>query len=107
MSNVNNQNECVSLPRGIKLPKDCNVYHPKHYNCHPSGIECIEIVRHMDFNLGNVLKYIWRHGKKRSETNPDQLSNAIEDLEKAAWYLNDEIRMLKEIKENEKTETLH
>ena len=49
----------------------------------------------MDFNLGNVLKYIWRHGKKRSETNPDELSNAIEDLEKAAWYLNDEIEMLK------------
>ena len=72
-----------------------NVEHPQHYNSHPSGIECIEIARHMDFNLGNVLKYIWRHGKKRSETNPDQLSNAIEDLEKASWYLNDEIEMLK------------
>lgn len=84
-----------------------NVEHPQHYNCHPSGIECIEIARHMDFNLGNVMKYIWRHGHKRSETNPDQLSNAIEDLEKAAWYLNDEIRMLKEIKENEKKETVH
>lgn len=107
MSNVNNKNEYVSLNNGVKLPESNNVYHPKHYNCHPSGIECIEIVRHMDFNLGNVLKYIWRHGKKRSETNPDELSNAIEDLEKAAWYLNDEIRMLKEIKENEKKETLH
>ena len=107
MSSVNNQNEYVSLHNGIKLPESNNVYHPKHYNCHPSGIECIEIARHMDFNLGNVLKYIWRHGKKRSETNPDELSNAIEDLEKAAWYLNDEIRMLKEIKENEKKETLH
>ena len=72
-----------------------NVEHPHYYNCHPSGIECIEIARHMDFNLGNVLKYIWRDGKKRSETNPDELSNAIEDLEKAAWYLNDEIEMLK------------
>lgn len=61
----------------------------------------------MDFNLGNVLKYIWRHGKKRSETNPDELSNAIEDLEKAAWYLNDEIRMLKEIKEKMKIKKLY
>ena len=63
----------------------------------------------MDFNLGNVLKYIWRHGKKRSETNPDELSNAIEDLEKAAWYLNDEIEMLKclyEKKFHEKKETV-
>ena len=73
-----------------------NINHPLHYNCHPSGIECIEIARHMDFNLGNVLKYIWRHGKKRSETNLDQLSNAIEDLEKAAWYLQNEIELLKE-----------
>lgn len=107
MSSVNNKNEYVSLHNGVKLPESNNVYHPKHYNCHPSGIECIEVARHMDFNLGNVLKYIWRHGKKRSETNPDELSNAIEDLEKAAWYLNDEIRMLREVKENEKKETLH
>ena len=71
-----------------------NVEHPQHYNCHPSGIECIEIVRHMDFNLGNVLKYIWRHGKTRSETSPDELSNAIDDLE-----------MLKCL--YEKKETLH
>ena len=73
-----------------------NINHPLHYNCHPSGIECIEVARHMSFNLGNVIKYIWRHGKKRSETNPDQLSNAIEDLEKAAWYLQNEIELLKE-----------
>lgn len=73
-----------------------NINHPLHYNSHPSGIECIEVARHMSFNLGNVLKYIWRHGKKRSETNPDQLSNAIEDLEKAAWYIQNEIELLKE-----------
>lgn len=60
----------------------------------------------MDFNLGNVLKYILRHGQKKND-NEGVLEKAIEDLEKAAWYLNDEIRMLKEIKENEKTETLH
>lgn len=53
----------------------------------------------MSFNLGNVLKYIWRHGKKRSETNQDELSNAIEDLEKAAWYLQNEIELLKEVRE--------
>ena len=73
-----------------------NINHPIHYNSHPSGIECIEVARHMSFNLGNVLKYIWRHGKKRSETNQDELSNAIEDLEKAAWYLQNEIELLKE-----------
>ena len=76
-----------------------NINHPLHYNSHPSGIECIEVARYMSFNLGNVLKYIWRHGKKCSETNPDELSNAIEDLEKAAWYLQNEIELLKEVRE--------
>lgn len=60
------------------------VNHPKHYNEHPSGIECIEIVRHMNFNLGNVVKYIWRAGLKDEQPT-------IQDLMKAAWYLNDEI----------------
>ena len=41
-----------------------SVNHPPHYNTHPSGIECIEITRHMNFNLGNVVKYIWRADDK-------------------------------------------
>ena len=81
-----------------------NINHPIHYNSHPSGIECIEIARHMDFNLGNVLKYIWRHGQKKRD-NEGVLEKAIEDLEKAAWYLNDEIEMLKAL--YEKKESLH
>ena len=58
------------------------VNHPPHYNGHPSGIECIEIVRHMGFNLGNATKYIWR---------ADLKNDALEDLRKAAWYIADEI----------------
>lgn len=58
------------------------VNHPRHYNEHPSGIECIEIVRHMGFNLGNAFKYIWR---------ADLKDDAIEDLRKAAFYIQDEI----------------
>lgn len=57
------------------------VNHPKHYTNHPSGIECIEVTRHMGFNLGNAMKYIWRA----------DLKNGLEDLQKAIWYLNDEI----------------
>lgn len=60
------------------------VVHPKHYNAHPSGIECIEVVRHMNFNLGNVVKYLWR---------ADHKGATIEDLKKAAFYLNDEIKL--------------
>lgn len=64
------------------------VDHPEHYNAHPSGVECIEVVRHMNFNLGNVVKYIWRDGIKDTEV-------PLQDLEKAAWYLNDEIERRK------------
>lgn len=65
-------------------PVDDPVNHPKHYTSHPSGIECIQITRHMGFNLGNALKYIWR---------ADLKADAIEDLKKAIWYLNDEIAL--------------
>lgn len=62
------------------------VNHPDHYTSHPSGVECIEITRHMNFNLGNVVKYVWRAGLKGGKDIP------IQDLERAAWYLNDEIK---------------
>lgn len=59
------------------------VDHPKHYNASPSGIECIEVVRHMSFNVGNAMKYLWR---------ADEKGAPIEDLKKAAWYIADEIK---------------
>ncbi|TIN82694.1 DUF3310 domain-containing protein [Mesorhizobium sp.] len=58
------------------------VNHPPHYTAHPSGVECITIVEHMGFCLGNAIKYIWR---------ADLKGNAIEDLEKARFYLDREI----------------
>lgn len=54
------------------------VSRPKHYNTHPSGVECIEITRHMGFNLGNAFKYLYRYGEK---------GNAIVDLGKALQYI--------------------
>ena len=59
---------------------------PAHYSRHPSGIECIQVVEHMGFNLGNAVKYIWRCDLKR---------DAIEDLEKSVWYLTREIEKRK------------
>lgn len=55
---------------------------PNHYKAHPSGIECIAITEHFNFNLGNCIKYIWRAGEKE---------NRIQDLKKARWYLDREI----------------
>jgi len=57
---------------------------PKHYNSHPSGVECITITEHMGFNLGNAMKYIWR---------ADEKANAIEDLQKARWYIERELSL--------------
>jgi len=61
------------------------VNHPSHYNSNPSGIECIDVVEHMTFNIGNAMKYLWRAGHK---------GNLIEDLKKARWYVDREIQRL-------------
>lgn len=57
-----------------------NVDHPSHYQNVP-GIECIEVVERLSFNIGNAIKYLWRAGEK---------GNKAEDLRKAAWYLQRE-----------------
>ncbi len=64
------------------------VNQPKHYTAHPSGIECIQVTEHMGFNLGNAVKYIWRCDLKK---------DAIEDLNKAIWYIQREIEKRTEI----------
>ena len=56
---------------------------PDHYRSHPSGVECIQIIEHMNFNLGNTIKYVWRAGLKTD--------NPAEDLKKALWYLRREL----------------
>ena len=48
------------IDRNDKEQKADSVNHPAHYNSHPSGIECIEIARHHNFNIGNTIKYLWR-----------------------------------------------
>jgi hypothetical protein len=66
---------------GVLPPKE-TVNHPKHYNAHPSGVECITIVEHFNFNVGNAIKYLWRADEKGHE---------LEDLKKALWYCQREI----------------
>lgn len=66
---------------GEPTPHD-SVNHPPHYTSHPSGIECIQITEHMNFNVGNAMKYLWRADEKNAP---------IEDLKKARWYIDREI----------------
>lgn len=73
-------------------PSIDNVNHPPHYKNHPSGVECIQITEHMNFCLGNAIKYLWRSEHK----------NGLEDLKKARWYIDREIR--KREKEENKNE---
>ena len=80
--------------------KTDSVNHPAHYNSHPSGIECIEIARHHNFNIGNSMKYLWRAGLK-SEEGMEDADKQVEDLNKAIWYIQDEIKRITEF--NNKT----
>jgi hypothetical protein len=52
---------------------------------HPSGVECIDIVRHENFNIVNAIKYIWRRQEK---------GNEVEDLQKAIYYLQCEVDLV-------------
>ena len=73
----------LGLKPKYKHFKNDSVNHPKHYTDHPSGVECIQITEHMGFCLGNAIKYIWR---------ADLKNDAIEDLEKAKWYIERELK---------------
>lgn len=76
-----------------------NVNHPSHYNQNKNGIEVIDIIEGqgwgVGFNRGNAVKYILRAGYK----DPNK---ELEDLQKAAWYINREIERLKTIREVER-----
>jgi len=63
------------------------VNHPPHYNAY-KGLEVIDLVEQMNFCRGNAVKYIARAGLKSKGTE-------IQDLEKAAWYIQREIARLK------------
>lgn len=75
------------------MAKKDNVNHPKHYTSDPSGIECIDITRHRNFNVGNAIKYLWRAGLK-IDADKSSINKQIKDLEKAVWYIVDEIHRL-------------
>lgn len=66
-----------------------SVNHPEHYNNNLSGIECIEMIHMMSFNIGNAFKYIYRRNHK---------DDVITDLKKAKWYIVDELKRRKERK---------
>lgn len=69
------------------------VNHPTHYTNDPSGVECIQITRHRNFNVGNAIKYLWRNGLKY-DPGQSTIDKQVEDLRKAVFYIEDEIERL-------------
>lgn len=67
------------------IPAGDPVNRPSHYTWLPGGIEVVDVAQNFNYNRGNILKYIMRAGRKGDE---------IEDLQKAAQYLEFEIKRM-------------
>jgi hypothetical protein len=87
----------MSNKRIENLPALDLVNHPPHYNSHPSGIECIQVTEHYNFNIGNAIKYLWRNGIKKEEEGLSDRAKQLEDLKKAVWYVEREIKRLESL----------
>lgn len=89
LNQINHDGDCM-IPKKVTFADEFidSYAQPSsdHYRKHPSGIECITVAEHFNFNLGNVLKYVWRAGHKENE---------LEDLKKAQFYIEREIIRLK------------
>ncbi|MFD8142588.1 DUF3310 domain-containing protein [Streptomyces sp. NPDC059708] len=70
----------------MAFAKADSVHHPSHYaDGWSNGAEVIDLTENLPFNRGNAIKYLCRAGKKNDE---------LEDLRKAAWYVNREIERM-------------
>ena len=76
------------------INKTEQVSHPSHYAWLKDlcGVEPLDICRHLDFNTGNAIKYILR--KDKVDGNKTKTEKRIEDLRKAVFYIQDEIKLL-------------
>ena len=84
-----NNGQEISIPSHY-VPKNKEmVNHPLHYGGADNPYEAIKVIHawKLNFNLGNVVKYIARAGQKQGESE-------LKDLKKAVWYLNDYIKLL-------------
>jgi hypothetical protein len=79
------EEELAHLAKTLQPAREM-VNHPKHYNSHPSGVECIVIIETMPFNIGTAIKHLWRCDLKHD--------TPMEDLRKAHWYIGREIERL-------------
>ena len=95
---------CVNMDKLAKVSVFVNeftykkaeqVSHPSHYAWLKDlcGVEPLDICRNLDFNTGNAIKYLLR--KDKVDGNKTKTEKRIEDLHKAVFYIQDEIKLLK------------
>lgn len=86
-NNVEQSNESANK-------KTEQVSHPSHYAWLKDlcGVEPLDICRHLDFNTGNAIKYLLR--KDKVDGNKTKTEKRVEDLRKAVFYIQDEIKLL-------------
>ncbi|MFS0078223.1 DUF3310 domain-containing protein [Corynebacterium striatum] len=75
------------FPKAQTAINNHNPIHPKHYTGFTNKAQPIDIAEHLNFNRGNVIKYVARAGDKHPDTE-------LEDLKKAHFYLQREINRL-------------
>lgn len=92
-SGINPKNWYINNEKVRNTPLEDRVNHPSHYSYLKDlcGIEVIDITRHLNFNIGNAIKYLLRKDKKDIISSKEK---RIEDLKKAVFYINDEILRL-------------
>src|SRR5271156_754109 len=83
------------LKQAMKVSGSDPVNSPSHYT--DGGIETIDFIeaKGLNYLLGNAVKYISRMGKKVFDGSLTLKEQKIQDLEKAVWYLQREIKTLK------------
>lgn len=79
------------VPRGT-MDSESRVEHPNYYKL-SNGIEVLDVIRDLPFNIGNVVKYVIRAGKKKEAGLSDK-QKQLEDLKKAKFYIEDAIKQL-------------
>lgn len=92
--NIPQYEDNVEQPNESASKKTEQVSHPSHYAWLKDlcGVEPLDICRHLDFNIGNAIKYLLR--KDKVDGNKTKTEKRIEDLRKAIFYINDEINEL-------------
>lgn len=83
-----------SYLKELPINKTEQVSHPSHYAWLKDlcGVEPLDICRRLDFNTGNAIKYLLR--KDKVDGNKTKTEKRIEDLRKAVFYIQDEIKLL-------------